>query len=98
MNTTPMATISKAEVERLKYELAMALRSEKRLLEENEANLIVLKANYGAIESLPIDALGEVGPTHEHNGYPIRDEVLHEIAARIKATEVAIRKAKGHDK
>ena len=39
MNTTPMATISKAEVERLKYELDMALRSEKRLLAACESGM-----------------------------------------------------------
>ena len=39
MSAIPMATISKAEVERLKYELDMALRSEEILLEACEAAL-----------------------------------------------------------
>ena len=57
MNTTPMATISKAEVERLKYELAMALRSEKRLLEACEAGM---KSNMLAgfyIDNMPVEHL-----------------------------------------
>ena len=63
------------------------------LIEALRDNLIVLLSNYQAIESLPFEALGVVHPTHEHNGYPIRDEVLHDIAGAIKNTKAAIAKA-----
>ena len=65
------------------------------LLEEEENNLLLLKSTYDAIKSLDILAFGEVKPTSECPGWPIRDELLHEIASRIKATETAIAKAKG---
>ena len=72
-----------------------AVTNRAELIEALRDNLIVLLSNYQAIESLPFEALGVVHPTHEHNGYPIRDEVLHDIAGAIKNTKAAIAKATG---
>ena len=84
--------IAECEKQRLYIE---HLRSDNaKLREACKANLIILKANYEAIKSLPFESLGVVQPTHAHPGYPIRDEALHEIAVRIKATEAALEETK----
>ena len=65
------------------------------LLDENVSNLNELKHLHDAIKRLPEGTFGSAPPTNRHAGYPIRDEILHNIAQRIEATEAAIKKAKG---
>ena len=65
------------------------------LLAENVSNLNELKHLHDAIKRLPEGTFGSAPPTSRHAGYPIRDEILHNIAQRIEATEAAIKKAKG---
>ena len=56
-------------------------------LAQNAELLAALKVAYDAINSLEINAMGTAHISGTGEPYPIRDEVLHNIAKEIKKAE-----------